>query len=107
MVCSEENNLNLENIQNDISKVLQNFNLSSLPTDPNELSNLIPDLSNLPIPNFNENGLPEFSNMPEVNSIITETQALFKEKCAKESGSDAAYEEAVVRFENKLDFIKN
>lgn len=82
---------------------MQNYNLSSLPTDPNELSNLIPDLSNLPIPNFNGNGLPDFSNMPEVNNIITETQTLFKEKCAKESGSNAAYEEAVVRAEIKFD----
>jgi hypothetical protein len=57
--------------------------------------NTIDDLKN----RLNEQGVtfpPEIEGLP-IPSIENATR-LFKEKCVKESGSDAAFEEASVRF---------
>lgn len=53
----------------------------------NDIKNALPEGVTLP---------PEIEGLP-IPSIENATK-LFKEKCVKESGSDAAYEEASVRF---------
>lgn len=89
--------MNLDSIKDNITGILGNFpNLTNLnlPTDLNELSNIIPEFGNLP--NLDDFKLPDMENMPDIQKVLSDTEQLFKDKCAKESGSDAAYEEAKV-----------
>lgn len=83
-----------------ISAPVLSDNNSDLDKLKKNITNLLPELSNLPnlpnLPNIPQiDGLPDLSSL-DIGNKSAEAKKAFRDKCIKNSGSDAAYEEAEV-----------